>query len=338
MSTPRPVNFRTLDLNLLRVFDVVMEERHVTRAAHRLAITQPAVSNALRRLREATHEELFIPSSTGVEPTPHAQALWPVVRRALSSLQQALEPQVFDPRAAGNTVSFTLAMADATAALVVPQLARRFLDEGIHVGLRVVPLTTRDPRELLEQGWADLAIGFFPDLTEQLLVEDDSAAFRREALYASRYVCVMRADHPLAAPGALTLDAYCAAQHLRVSFAGRAHGFVDDALAMIGRKRTVAMTVNSFFTDTMAVQQSDLITVLPDSFVPATGFAGQLACRHLPFALRGIDISQVWHVRAEPDPAQRWLRQVIGEISDVIAAGARALPQTASPPEPAEPA
>ena len=110
MSTPRPVNFRTLDLNLLRVFDVVMEERHVTRAAHRLAITQPAVSNALRRLREATHEELFIPSSTGVEPTPHAQALWPVVRRALSSLQQALEPQVFDPRAAGNTVSFTLAI------------------------------------------------------------------------------------------------------------------------------------------------------------------------------------------------------------------------------------
>ena len=337
MSTPRPVNFRTLDLNLLRVFDVVMEERHVTRAAHRLAITQPAVSNALRRLREATHEELFIPSSTGVEPTPHAQALWPVVRRALSSLQQALEPQVFDPRAAGNTVSFTLAMADATAALVVPQLARRFLDEGIHVGLRVVPLTTRDPRELLEQGWADLAIGFFPDLTEQLLVEDDSAAFRREALYASRYVCVMRADHPLAAPGALTLDAYCAAQHLRVSFAGRAHGFVDDALAMIGRKRAVAMTVNSFFTGTMAVQQSDLITVLPDSFVPATGFAGQLACRHLPFALRGIDISQVWHVRAEPDPAQRWLRQVIGEISDVIAAGARALPQTAPPVEPAEP-
>ena len=90
------------------------------------------------------------------------------------------------------------------------------------------------------------------------------------------------------------------------------------------------MTVNSFFTGTMAVQQSDLITVLPDSFVPATGFAGQLACRNLPFALRGIDISQVWHIRAEPDPAQRWLRQVIGEISDVIAAGARALPQTAA--------
>lgn len=339
MSSPaRPVNFRTLDLNLLRVFDVVMEERHVTRAAHRLAITQPAVSNALRRLREATHEELFIPTSSGVEPTPHAQALWPVVRRALASLQQALEPQPFDPRAAGNAVSFTLAMADATAALVVPRLAQRFLREGIHVGLRVVPLTTRDPRELLEQGWADLAIGFFPDLTEQLLIEDDSAALRREPLYSGRYVCVMRPDHPLAAPGALTLDAYCAAQHLRVNFAGRPHGFVDDALALLGRRRTVAMTVNSFFTGALAVQQSDLLTVLPDTFVPAIGQAERLASRQVPFALRGIDISQVWHVRSDPDPAQRWLREEIGAISAVIAAGARALPQTASSGNPIQPA
>lgn len=312
MSNPRPVNFRTLDLNLLRVFDVVMEERHVTRAAHRLAITQPAVSNALRRLREATNEELFIPSSTGVEPTPHAEALWPTVRRALASLQQALEPQSFDPRAAGNTVSFTLAMADATAALVVPTLAKRFLADGVHVGLRVVPLTTRDPREMLEHGLADLAIGFFP-LLVPLPAGDDSTAFRRSPLYTSRYLCVMRSDHPLAEPGALTLDSYCEAQHLRVSFAGRPHGFVDDALARLGRHRTVAITVNSFFTGSLAVQQSDLLTVLPDSFIPATGLAERLACREVPFDLTRIDISQVWHARHELEPAQRWLRQMVAE-------------------------
>src|SRR6187549_1983627 len=123
----RPVNFRNLDLNLLRVFDVVMEERNVTRAAQRLNITQPAVSNALRRLRESANEELFIPSPSGMLPTPHAQALWPIVRAALTKLQQAFEPQAFDPRQPGH--SFTLAMADATAALFVPLLAQRFLRE-----------------------------------------------------------------------------------------------------------------------------------------------------------------------------------------------------------------
>eukprot|EP01137_Pigoraptor_chileana_P000955 Opistho-2@37917 len=143
MNEPRPTNFRTLDLNLLRVFDMVMVERNVTRAAARLAITQPAVSNALRRLREAMNEELFIPSSTGMLPTAHADELWPVVRAALGSLQQVFEPQPFDPRdphEAGR--SFTLAMADATAALFVPVLVKRFQREQLRVALRIVPLTS----------------------------------------------------------------------------------------------------------------------------------------------------------------------------------------------------
>ena len=96
-STPmRPINFRTLDLNLLKVFDAVMLERNVTRAAERLSMTQPAASNALRRLREATREELFLPTSSGVVPTVHAQGLWPIVRNALRNLEQAFVPQAFD--------------------------------------------------------------------------------------------------------------------------------------------------------------------------------------------------------------------------------------------------
>jgi len=103
------MNFRTLDLNLLRVFDVVMTERSVTRAAERLAMTQPAVSNALRRLREATREDLFTPSSTGVTPTRRAEALWPTVRAALGGLREVFEPRAFDPQS--DARSFTLAMA-----------------------------------------------------------------------------------------------------------------------------------------------------------------------------------------------------------------------------------
>jgi len=304
-----PINFRTLDLNLLKVFDIVMVERNVTRAAARLAMTQPAVSNALRRLRESTHEELFVPTPSGVTPTAHATALWPTVRASLDQLQEAFAPQGFDPRT--DARSFTLAMADATAALFVPVLVNTLQSEQAKVDLRIVALTSRDPRPLLEQGQADVALGFFPDVSAALAAEGDQSVMRQQLLYGCEYVCVMRRDHPLAADGALTLDAFCAAEHVRVSFAGRPRGFVDEALSRLGRERHVMVAVNEFFTAGAVVHQSDLLTVLPRSFVPATGFAAQLAMRALPFELPGIEVSLLWHRRHEPDTAQRWLRDTV---------------------------
>ena len=309
----RPVNFRTLDLNLLRVFDVVMIERNVTRAAEQLAMTQPAVSNALRRLRQATQEELFVPTSTGVVPTARAHALWPGVRQSLQRLQQLLSPQAFD--AQHDERHFTLAMADATAALFVPVLAQALQREQALVDLRVVALDTRDPRPMLDRGDADAAVGFFPDVGAELASAGDAGQARLDPLYSCEYRCVMRRDHPLAAQCALTLDAYCAAQHLRVSFAGRAHGFVDEALAQRGRQRRVMITVSQFSTAGSVVHQSDLITVLPRSFVPATGFAEQLVHRPLPFELPGIEVGLLWHRRHEHDGAQRWLRHTLARAA-----------------------
>jgi len=311
-------NFRTLDLNLLKVFDVVMVERNVTRAATRLAMTQPAVSNALRRLREATQEELFTPSSTGVTPTVHAETLWPTVRASLDRLHEALAPQGFDPRT--DARSFTLAMADATAALFVPVLVAALQAEQARVDLRVVPLTSRDPRPLLDQGQADVALGFFPDVRAALAAEGDRALLRLDRYYGCEYVCVMREGHPLAQPGALSLDAYCAAEHLRVSFAGRPRGFVDEALARLGRERRVMITVANFFTAGSVVHQSDLLTVLPRSFVAATGFAAQLALAPLPFEMPGIEVGLLWHRRHEQDTAQRWLRETARRAAVQVAA------------------
>ncbi|MCW5633881.1 MAG: LysR family transcriptional regulator [Rubrivivax sp.] len=315
--TPRPLNFRTLDLNLLRVFNEVMQERNVTRAAERLAMSQPAVSNALRRLREATHAELFVPTPTGVTPTAQAQSLWPVVRSALDSLRQALAPEDFDARR--DERHFTLAMADATAALFLPVLAEALQREQAQVDLRVVNLTSRDPRPLLEQGEADAALGFFPDVRAALDAEGDAALTRLEPLYACRYQCVMRGDHPLAEPGALTLDAYCRALHLRVNFAGRPHGFVDEALGRLGRRRRVFISVGQFATAGAMVHRSDLLTVLPASYVPATGFGQQLAMRDLPFEMPRIDVGLLWHRRHEHDTAQRWLRQTLRAAGSRIA-------------------
>ena len=306
------MNFRTLDLNLLRVFDEVMAERNLTRAARNLAMTQPAVSNSLRRLRDALSDELFVRSGYGVVPTQHSIQIWPAIRAALGGLRGALEPSGFDPTA--GEARFTLAMADATAAELIPPLIHLITHEAPAVSLQVVPLTTRDPRELLASSEIDAAIGFFPVALAAVTLrgmqsgEPDTTGFAR--VYEGRYMCAMRRDHPLAdAP--LTLDDYCAARHLLVSFSGRPFGFIDQALAGLKRSRHVVLTVNQFFTAGRVVANSDLLTVLPDHFIPATGFQGQLAIKRLPFEVPPVHVDMLWHRRHENRPAHVWLRDAV---------------------------
>lgn len=299
------LNFRTLDLNLLRVFDAVMAEGSLTRAAQTLAMTQPAVSHALKRLREALGDELFVRVAHGVQPTPRAETLWPQVRSALGTLRQALAPADFDPRR--DAVQMRLAMADATAALLAPALVAGIEAEQAQVNLRVLPLTTRDPRRLVESGDADLAVGFFPDLITTILAQGADSHLHHARLYDTRYVCVMRRGHPLARK-ALSLDAFCEAHHMLVSFSGRPQGFVDLALAALGRQRRIVLTVNQFFTAGLVVARTDLLTVLPETFLAATGNADGLVTRDLPMALGPVHVEMVWHLRHEADPAHRWLR------------------------------
>jgi DNA-binding transcriptional LysR family regulator len=307
------MNFRTLDLNLLRVFDVVMVERNVTRAAERLAMTQPAVSNALRRLREAIGEELFVPGSTGVTPSPHAITLWPAVREALASLRELLDPQGFDP--AQDERRFTLAMADATAAVILPRLLADFERESSRVSLQIDPLTTRDPRGLLERGAADAAIGFFPDVARAVAASLGEGETVLDALYDCDYVCAMRRGHPLSAQEPLTLDGYCAAAHARVSFAGRPYGFVDETLAGLGRTRRVSLVINQYAAAVQVVCRTDLLAVLPRRFVEVSGAADALHITALPFDMPRIEIGLLWHRRHERDAAQRWLREAIIRVA-----------------------
>ena len=304
----RQTNFRTLDLNLLRVLDAVMSEGSLTRAAGVLAMTQPAVSHALRRLHDAVGEPLFTRSAHGMAPTPRAVALWPQVREALGSLQKALAPASFDPR--HDPVNFRLAMVDATAVLLMPGLVQAIEQQQALVNLRVLPLATRDPRPLLEQDEADVAVGHFPEAVAAIAAQGEEAALRHLRLYDTRYVCVMRADHPLARVP-LTVEAYCAAHHMLVSFSGRAYGFIDQALAALGRRRRIVLTVNQFFVAGQVVRSSDLLTVLPLSFLAATGNPQALAVRELPFEVQRVQVEMLWHRRKEDDPAHRWLRERI---------------------------
>ena len=213
------MNFRTLDLNLLRVFDEVMTERSLTRAAGKLAMTQPAVSNAMSRLRIALGDELVVRSGYGVEPTSRANAIWPAVREALHRLEEVISPSRFDPEK--DPITFVLAMADATASAIVPSIVRTIEASAPQVSLRILPLTTRDPRDLLEGGGADVAVGYFPVAAPAIrlhsMQDDLPDTFGLENLYRGPYVCVMRQGHPLAAKPDLSLDDFCTAHHLLVS-------------------------------------------------------------------------------------------------------------------------
>jgi DNA-binding transcriptional LysR family regulator len=310
-----PLSLRTFDLNLLKVFDVVMAERSLTRAAHLLALTQPAVSNAVRRLREALGDELLVRKGRGLEPTARALELWPAVRDTLARLQTSLAPSVFEP--ATSSTTFVLTLADATAAELMPGLLERITTQAPGVSLRMVPLTTRDPRRLLDEGQVDLAVGHFPAVLADLTARaqaGESVAFLHHRLFAGDYVCVMRKGHPLAS-GALTLTEYCAARHMLVSFSGRAYGFVDEALATLKHSRRVVLTVNQFFTAGKVVARSDLLTVLPRHFVNVTGFADQLVLRELPFSVPPIQVDALWHERKNGSSAHAWLRAQVIDLS-----------------------
>ena len=300
------MSFRTFDLNLLRIFDAIMTEQNLTRAAERLATTQPAVSNALKRLRETLDDELLVRTAHGMKPTARAEELWPAVRSALSALEAAIAPENFD--VSETHATFRLAMADSTASLLLPRLMRAIKKEAPGLDIRMLPLTTRDPRAMLLQSDIDMAIGNFPGVVSQLSGGQTSAsAIRHQRLYSSESVCIMRKDHPLA-EGELTVDSYCSAHHALVSFSGRAHGPADEALAAMGRQRRIALTVNQFYTVGRVVAGTDLISVVPRHLVASTGVIESLVAKELPFVLPVVHVDMLWHERDTRNPSHKWIR------------------------------
>jgi DNA-binding transcriptional LysR family regulator len=305
-------NFRTLDLNLLHIFDSLMTVGSLTRAAEALAITQPAASHALKRLHGWVGEPLFQRNASGMTPTPRALALWPQVRAALDGLQQALAPTGFDPRR--TAAEFRLAMGDAAAATLAPGIVQAVEAAQAIADLRILPLTTRDPRSLLHDELADLAVGHFPALLSVLLPEGERALLRQHRLHRTDHVCVMRREHPLAA-GELTLERYCAAHHVLVSLSGQAYAAVDEALALIGRSRRVLLTVNQYHTARQVILQSDLLTVLPASFVQTAALPGAVVTRPLPVEIAPMAVDMVWLARRDTEPAHRWLREQVQDAA-----------------------
>ena len=212
------MNYESFDLNLLNVFDAVMTELNVTRAAVRLNMTQPAVSNALKRLRHVLNDELFVKVPSGVSPTPKALELSQPIREALNQIRQTLEPTEFNP--ATERATLTIALNDFMANLLLPPLVKILEDLAPHINVRTIPNTHINAPMLLEQAEIDIAIGVFSNLPVRL---------RSHTLFSSPWICAMRRDHPLATH-TLTLETYVQATHVLVTLTGESTGLIEPLL------------------------------------------------------------------------------------------------------------
>jgi DNA-binding transcriptional LysR family regulator len=309
------MNLRRLDLNLLVIFDALMAERNVTRAANRIGLSQPAVSNALSRLRHYLKDELFIRSPDGMRPTPRALELASEVHNALATLESALDPASFDPATAAR--SFTIDTTDYMASTVITPLMCRLAEEAPGIDVRLVPPSGR-ALERLEAGETDFAIGAYGEVPER---------YGRVQLDDNVFVVVMRAGNALAS-GRFSLQRYAAAKHLLVTPRGDAVGFVDEELARAGLERRIALTVNQFSVAPAIIAKSDLIATLPkrvaDFYTPLFNLAMRASPFGTPAQFRSIDL--VWHKRLGKHAAYAWFRDLLRTV--IVANTARPLPRT----------
>ncbi|MBL8716493.1 MAG: LysR family transcriptional regulator [Myxococcales bacterium] len=292
------VHLPGVDLNLLVAFEALLAERSVTRAAARLGLTQPATSHALARLRALLDDPVLVRTARGMVPTERALALEPVVRRALGDLSEALAPTSFSPATAERM--FTLGTGDYAEMVVLPGLAAEVARSAPQVSLLVRPVPEPFVQELEDRR---LDVVLSPSVPEV-------AGIHTRRLFDERFVCVVREGHP-GVGGRLTLDRYCSLSHLLIAPRGRPGSFVDTALAEMGRKRRVALTVPHFLVAPMVVAESDLVLTLAERV--ARRFAKTFGLRVLPppFEIGGFSIHLFWHARVNDDPGHVWLRQQI---------------------------
>jgi LysR family transcriptional activator of mexEF-oprN operon len=298
-------NLSRLDLNLLVAFDALLAEGSVTRAAERVGIGQPSMSHALGRLRKLLKDELFVRAPDGVRPTPRALALADPVRVALAAIQEALlqEERGFDPAAAER--SFALGMPDSVEITLLPRLMAHLAAEAPGVRVLVRSTDRLDALEQLDRDRLHLGVGVFTE---------GAVHHKRRRLYGGSYLCLHDpARLRLATP--LTLEDYAAVPHVLGSPRGDARGVVDDALALLGLRRVIAVTTPHFAAVPFILKGARLLSTMPRR--PARIFAERfgLATSPVPLALPDFDVSMLWHASYDHDPAHRWLRATVARLA-----------------------
>jgi len=302
-----------LDLNLLVILRALLTERQVTRAAKQVGLSQSATSHALARLRQQLGDPLLVRSGQGLVLTPRATRILPQLERGLGELQAAIsDDPIFEPSTARR--SFTLSMGDYAQAVLLGPLLRRLSREAPAVELMVVGSTT--PDEALEAGSADMALTVLKGAVPP--PRPLGPALRSAPLFSDEFMCMVRRRHP-SLRSRLTLTSYANVGHVLVAPTGTPGSIVDVELAKLGRERRIAVRISSFLAAPIVVAESDFINTGPARL--ARRAAQHHAVRLLPppLALPSFELHLLWHARLEQDPAQIWLRGVLGEVSANLA-------------------
>jgi DNA-binding transcriptional LysR family regulator len=297
-------DIRRIDLNLLVALDALLEEQSVTRAARRLALTQPTVSAMLARLRKIFGDPLFVRTQRGILPTPRAAALAPMLRQWLAQAHALVTDERFDPATAEFTTSLS-ANDYIQSALIVP-FVKRLRRESPNARLAVRSSQLSDVPSMLADGELDLCITTTSELPSQDLPS--------RMLYQERYVCVVRSAHPLKTRTTPTLDQFCRYPHVMVSPSeGRFVGPTDKALSLVGRTRHVVLSAPGFLILPEILKTDDLIAVVPERVL--RGRMAGLRAFAPPLAVPGFGVILLWHPRLHNDPAHRWLRARLAETA-----------------------
>jgi DNA-binding transcriptional LysR family regulator len=315
------VGMTNIDLKLLAIVSELNKTRSVSQTAENLDLSQSAVSMSLAKLRRHFNDPLFVRTSTGMEPTPHAVELIHLLQRAGDLLHTALGHHVvFEPPTSDR--KFVVHSSDIAQVTLMPKLMKRLQHVAPLVQIDLRRISDATPR-VLESGEADLAVGFIHPM---------GAGFCQQRLFKERFACVVRADHPRIGD-ALTVEQFESERHLAIATSGTGHGMVERALDGNGIHRRVGLTVPSFLGIASIITSLDYIATLPEQLARHLAAATKIKVLPLPVTLPPYYIVQHWHERYTHDPASRWLRGIIADLfSSARAANGPSVGEMIRPP------
>jgi DNA-binding transcriptional LysR family regulator len=297
------MDIRSLDLNLLVVFDAMLKHKNVTKAAEAIKLSQPAMSAAIARLRALFDDPLFVRTGAGMAPTPKAQALSPSIRLVVQTIKtEILLPRNFDPSRSDRT--FTLVTPDIAEVNFLPRLLLKLAEKSPYINLKTLAMPREVAADSLETGSADMAIGYFPDLHR--------AGFFQQKLITSSHVCLVQKKHPDVGEK-LSMTQFIEASHVVVKPDGREHVF-EQFLQSKGIKRRVVVELSHFMSLLPIIETSNFIATVPKDL--ANFFVRHGEVRYVPTPMKSptIDVHLFWHQRFHKDSAHIWLRDVINQL------------------------
>lgn len=293
---------RPQELNLLIIFDAIMTEGSISRAADRLAMTQPAVSNAVSRMRVAWKDDLFVKHGRNIKPTLKASNMWAQIKQPIDDLSSVIKPNDFNPATSNRT--FRIAAADIVVQMMMVPLRKLIEEQAPGINIHMVPYTIVNTNQVLDDATVDLVLG---------AGNANNTNIRSDFLFHPHYICAMRPGHPLA-KSKMSLQEFANAQHLLVSLSGDVVGYTDEVLAQQGLTRRIAMSVNQFSMVSSLLANSDLICVVPLGGIANGIISGEITGTLPPLELTPPSANIYWHIRQEKDLGLIWLRENVRRI------------------------